>query len=86
MDLGETLALSIKVIADWRVISIAVAFLLLVAALRFVGSAYRRRPSPRRRPAASVPAREAGAPAGGSAASRSGAAGRGEEPGDGMVE
>ena len=86
MDIGETLALSIKVIADWRVAFIAVAFLLLATALRFVGSAYRKRSSPRPRSAASVPPRDTGARSGGAAAGRPGAEGRGAEPGEGMVE
>ncbi|MGA2545736.1 MAG: hypothetical protein ABSF43_04270 [Rectinemataceae bacterium] len=49
MSLGEALAVSLKVIADWRVILITVAVLLIWAALRYVGSVYRKRSSPRRR-------------------------------------
>lgn len=47
MDFAGTLALSIKVLSDWRVIFIAAAVILLWAALRYVGSVYRSR-SPRR--------------------------------------
>jgi len=50
MSLSETLALSLKVLADWRVVVIAVAVLLLWAALRYVGSVYRKRSRPRPRP------------------------------------
>lgn len=43
MDLAGTLALSIKVLSDWRVIFIAAAVVLLWAVLRYVGSVYRNR-------------------------------------------
>lgn len=43
MNLTETLELSLKVLADWRVDAVAIAFILAWAALRYVGSVYRRR-------------------------------------------
>jgi len=49
MDLAESLALSIKVIADWRVLLMAVLTLLVVAALRYAGSVYRSVSGPKRR-------------------------------------
>jgi hypothetical protein len=49
MGLSEALALSLKVLADWRVIFIAAAFLILMAALRYAGSVYRSAAEPRRR-------------------------------------
>jgi hypothetical protein len=52
MSLPETLELSLKVLEDWRVIAIAVAVLLLWAALRYVGSVYRKRSPTRPRPSA----------------------------------
>jgi hypothetical protein len=52
MSLGEAVTLSFKVIADWRVIVIAITVLLIWAALRYVGSVYHKRPLPRRRIAA----------------------------------
>jgi hypothetical protein len=51
MDLNGILALSIKVLADWRVLFIAAAFILLWVSLRYVGSIYRARSSIRRPPA-----------------------------------
>ena len=68
MGLQEALALSFKVIADWRVIFIAVSVLLLCAALRYVGSVYHNRPPrprvvPRAPKAASARARAGGAKA-----------------------
>jgi hypothetical protein len=86
MDLGETLALAVKVIADWRVVFVAVAFLLLAVALRFVGSVYRRRSSPRRGSSAFVPRKDPGARAGGPASRRPDGGGRDSEPGEGMIE
>ena len=51
MDLKGALALSFKVIADWRVLFIAIAIMLAWAVLRYVGSVYhRRRPRPSARP------------------------------------
>lgn len=54
MDLAGTLAVSIKVLSDWRVLFIAVAVILLWATLRYVGSVYRNR-SPRRKGPRIVP-------------------------------
>ncbi len=51
MDLAESLALSLKVIADWRVLLMAVLTLLVVAALRYAGSVYRSVSGPKRRAA-----------------------------------
>jgi hypothetical protein len=53
MELNETLALSLKVLADWRVLLITVAILLSWAALRYAGSVYRRAGPRRRVPKAS---------------------------------
>ena len=50
MDLNGILRLSIKVLADWRVLFIAAAFILLWVSLRYVGSTYRTRSSIRRPP------------------------------------
>ena len=44
MDLAAALELSLKVLSDWRVIAIALVVILAWAALRYVGSVYRRRP------------------------------------------
>lgn len=44
MNLTETLELSLKVLSDWRVDAVTIAFILAWAALRYVGSVYRRRP------------------------------------------
>ena len=79
MDLTESLALSIKVIADWRVIFIAVAVLLVVSALRYAGSVYRGATGPKRRAPPSAPRK---APA--AKASSKGA--EPEESDEGMVE
>jgi hypothetical protein len=49
MPLSETLALSLQVIADKRVIFITLAVLLVWAALRYVGSVYHKSSAPRRR-------------------------------------
>ena len=49
MTTTEALAISLKVIADWRVIAITVAVLLIWAALRYVGSVYSGPSSSRRR-------------------------------------
>jgi hypothetical protein len=43
MGLQEALALSLKVLGDWRVLFITVAVLLVWAGLRYVGSVYHRR-------------------------------------------
>ena len=50
MDLNGILRLSIKILADWRVLFIAAAFILLWVSLRYVGSTYRTRSSIRRPP------------------------------------
>lgn len=47
MDMTETINLCVKVLSDWRVDFIALAVLLIWAALRYVGSVYRRS-APRR--------------------------------------
>jgi hypothetical protein len=55
MDLQEAFAIAIKVIADWRVIFIAIAVMLAWAALRYVGSVYHKRPRASPRPPAAPP-------------------------------
>jgi peptidoglycan/LPS O-acetylase OafA/YrhL len=50
MDLAETISVSLKVLSDWRVASIALAVILAWAALRYVGSVYHRRSRARPRP------------------------------------
>lgn len=78
MDLNQTLALALKVIADWRVIFVTLAVLLLWAALRYVGTVYHRR-APRR---PSAP-RSLKAPA---ARGRSAAQAPAEASDEGMIE
>jgi hypothetical protein len=90
MDLSEALSISFKVLADWRVDFIALAVIVAWAALRYVGSVYRRRSKTRSRPAHFVP----GAPASGAAPGAGGRPaarpGRAEKAGNdsdtGMVE
>jgi len=53
MNLEAVMALSLKVITDWRVILITIATLLVWAALRYVGSIYHKRSPPRQRSSAS---------------------------------
>ncbi len=53
-SLTESLSIAIKVLADWRVIAIAIAVLLVWAALRYVGSIYHRRPKVASRPTAPI--------------------------------
>lgn len=80
MEFGAAIAVSLKVLADWRVIAIAVGTLLLWAALRYVGTVYHKRIPTRPRASAPGPARE---PAARGAPQRSrGSAASGE----GMVE
>jgi hypothetical protein len=81
MDLQTAIALSLKVIADWRSIFIAIAVLLLWAALRYVGSVYHIRS--RRRSRLFVPGSGKPSLAGKKAVARKGAA---ETPGEGMIE
>jgi hypothetical protein len=50
MDLSEMLSLSLKVIADWRVVFITLAVLLGIAILRYVGLVYHKAPKTRARP------------------------------------
>ena len=67
MDLQEALALSLKVLADWRVIFIAVVVILVWAVLRYVGSVFHRpvKPAPKAPIAkASSPASSGGKPKG----------------------
>jgi hypothetical protein len=61
MGLDEAVTLSFKVLADWRVIFIALAIILAWAALRYVGLVYRKkqrrppRPPKPRAPASTLP-------------------------------
>ena len=75
MGLNEALTLSTKVLADWRVIAVTLAIFLVWAALRYVGSVYRR-PYPRSRPTARI------APKPASAKRRSGARAEGAAAGE----
>ena len=60
MRIGDYLNVCLAVIADYRVIAIAVATILLWAALRYIGMVYGRRPSRRRlRPRRSTPVQPA---------------------------
>lgn len=54
MDLDGYIALSLRVIEDWRVVFIAVASIIVWAILRRVGVVYH--PGPRRRPQVKTPA------------------------------
>ncbi len=54
MDLNGYIALSMRVIEDWRVVFIAVASIVVWAILRRVGVVYH--PGPRRRPQVRAPA------------------------------
>jgi hypothetical protein len=56
MGMDQAIAISIKVISDWRVISITILVLLVFAAMRYVGSVYNKR-SPRK---GSAPLKAAG--------------------------
>jgi hypothetical protein len=82
-DLKEALALALKVLADWRVIFIAVAIVLAWVALRYVGIVYHRRPRARPRPVA--PSAASAPKAGGTASGRGGPS-EGESGDEGMVE
>jgi len=53
MNLEAAMALSLKVISDWRVILVTIATLLVWAALRYVGSIYHKRSPPRKRSSSS---------------------------------
>jgi len=82
MDIQAALALSLKVLSDWRVIFITVSVLLIWAALRSVGSVYHKRPRARSKPPASSVRAAPSAKASGKAA-------RAEAPSggsDGLVE
>lgn len=79
MDIQEAIAVSLKVVADPRVLFIAIAVLLAWAALRYVGSVYHRKPRAKARPpiAQSSPkaARESSRPAA-----------EADDSGEGMIE
>lgn len=78
MGMDQAIALSIKVIADWRVIFITVLVLLVFAAMRYVGSVYNRR-RPRKGRASPAPAKAA-------APKPAGSGGRAEQPGGAAEE
>jgi len=69
MDLSEMLYFALKVIADWRVLFITAAALVVFAILRYVGIVYHKRPRTRARPPSALPG---AAPPGGGAAGRAG--------------
>jgi hypothetical protein len=54
LGLQDALAIALKVLVEPRVIFITLAMLLTWAALRFVGSVYRKRPRVNRRPSAAA--------------------------------
>jgi hypothetical protein len=74
MELSEMLYLALKVIADWRVVFITVAVLVVFAILRYVGLVYHRRPRTRARP----PSSSFGPPSSGGGRRAAGGAARAE--------
>jgi hypothetical protein len=56
MELSDMLGLAFKVIADWHVIFVTLAFLLVFAILRYVGLVYHKRPKTKARHSPSGPA------------------------------
>ncbi len=52
MSLDYYMQLSLQVLADWRIIAVALGSILVWALLRYVGMVYYRRPKPKRRPSA----------------------------------
>jgi hypothetical protein len=90
MDLAQGLSIAIKVLADWRVVFIALAVIVVWAALRYVGSVYHRRPKTKPRPPPAPAGAEAGAGAKARAGRTTARGGRAERPEDepdsGMIE
>jgi hypothetical protein len=77
------LGLSLKVIADWRVVFITLALLLAIAILRYVGLVYHKVPKTRARP--STPGSGA-AIAGGGRVSRGKSAAESSPGGSDLIE
>jgi hypothetical protein len=60
MELSDMLNVALKVIADWRVVAISIAMLVVFALLRYVGLVYHKRPKVRARPSIGASEKAAG--------------------------